>query len=222
MKSHDFACLLVMQNTLIGKKLGMTQVFDKENRLVPVTVIEVGPCPITQVKTKSSDGYNAVQIGFGARKASRTTKSMEGHFKKSGVAPAQHLAEIRTPAEPEFKLGDVLKADIFTEGQFVDVIGTSKGRGFQGVMKRFDFAGGPAAHGAMFHRRGGSFGQRQTPGHIYRGKKMPGHMGDVRRTQQNLQVVQVVADKNIILVKGSIPGCNDSVVIVRDAVKGKE
>jgi large subunit ribosomal protein L3 len=219
--TEDFTCRLDMLNTLIGKKLGMTQVFDKENRLVPVTVIEAGPCPVTQVKTTTSDGYNALQIGFGARKAARTTQSMEGHFKKAGVTPLQHLAEVRTDAESTTKVGDLIKVDTFKEGQFVDVIGTSKGRGFQGVMKRFGFKCGPAAHGSMFHRRGGSYGMRQTPGHIFRGKKMPGHMGDVRRTQQNLEVVQVLADKNLLLIKGSIPGANDSIVIIRDAVKGK-
>jgi large subunit ribosomal protein L3 len=210
-----------MLNTLIGKKVGMTQVFDKENRLIPVTVIEVGPCTVSQVKTQATDGYNAIQIGFGDKKASRLTKSLEGHYKKAGVVPAQTSAEVRTDDTPAQKVGDVLSASVFAEGQFVDVIGVMKGRGFQGVMKRHNFAGGPAAHGSMFHRRGGSYGMRQTPGHIFPGKKMPGHMGDARRTQQNLQVVRVIADKNIILVKGSIPGANDCVVYVRDAKKGK-
>ncbi len=210
-----------MLNTLIGKKVGMTQVFDKENRLVPVTAIEVGPCTVVQVKTAETDGYNAIQIGFGKRKASRLTQPMAGHFKKNALEAAQTLAEVRTDAAPTQKAGDVLKADVFAEGQFVDVIGVTKGRGFQGVMKRFDFAGGPAAHGSMWHRRGGSFGMRQTPGHIFKGKKMPGHMGDVRRTQQNLQVVKVLAEKNIILVKGSIPGSENCIVYIRDAKKGK-
>lgn len=199
----------------------MTQVFDNENRLVPVTAIEVGPCAVVQVKTAATDGYNAIQIAFGKRKASRLTQAMEGHFKKNGVEAAQHLAEVRTGEKaPEQKTGDVIKADIFKEGQFVDVIGVTKGRGFQGVMKRHNFGGGPAAHGSMFHRRGGSYGMRQTPGHIFRGKKMPGHMGDVQRTQQNLQVVKVLPDKNIILIKGSIPGAENSIVYVRDAKKG--
>lgn len=211
-----------MLNTLIGKKVGMTQVFDKENRLVPVTAIEVGPCSIVQVKTAETDGYNAIQIGFGKKKLTRLTKPMEGHFKKAAVTPAQELVEVRADAAPSQKVGEILNASLFSEGQFVDVIGTTKGRGFQGVMKRHNFGGGPAAHGSMFHRRGGSFGMRQTPGHIFRGKKMPGHMGDVRRTQQNLEVVKVIVDKNIILLKGSIPGANDCVVYVRDAKKGKE
>ena len=145
---------------------------------------------------------------------------MEGHFKKNNVPAAQTLAEVRSETAPTQKAGDILSADIFKEGQFVDVIGTTKGRGFQGVMKRHNFGGGPAAHGSMFHRRGGSYGMRQTPGHIFRGKKMPGHMGDVRRTMQNLQVVKIIADKNIILVKGSIPGAENCLVFVRDAKKG--
>lgn len=209
-----------MLNTLIGKKVGMTQVFDAENRLVPVTAIEVGPCAVVQVKTAETDGYNAIQIGFGKKKASRLTKPMEGHYKKNGIMPAQTLAEVRTEGTPTQKAGDVLSAEIFKEGQYVDVIGVTKGRGFQGVMKRHNFGGGPAAHGSMFHRRGGSYGMRQTPGHIFRGKKMPGHMGDVQRTQQNLQVVKILADKNIILIKGSIPGAENSIVYVRDAKKG--
>lgn len=209
-----------MLNTLIGKKVGMTQVFDKENRLVPVTAIEVGPCAVVQVKTAETDGYNAIQIAFGKKKASRLTQAMEGHFKKFGATPAQELVEVRDDKTPAQKTGDVLTAEIFKEGQYVDVIGVTKGRGFQGVMKRHNFGGGPAAHGSMFHRRGGSYGMRQTPGHIFRGKKMPGHMGDVRRTQQNLQVVKIIADKNIILIKGSIPGADNSIVYVRDAKKG--
>jgi len=199
----------------------MTQVFDKENRLVPVTAIEVGPCQVVQVKTAETDGYNAIQIGFGKKKASRLTQPMEGHYKKHNVEASQTLAEVRTDGAPTQKTGELLKADIFAEGQFVDVIGVSKGRGFQGVMKRHNFGGGPAAHGSMFHRRGGSFGMRQTPGHIFKGRKMPGHMGDIRRTQQNLQVVKVLADKNILLVKGSIPGADNCLVFVRDAKKGK-
>jgi len=209
-----------MLNTLIGKKVGMTQVFDKNNALVPVTAIEVGPCAVVQVKTAETDGYNAIQIGFGKKKASRLTKPMEGHFKKNGVTPAQKLIEVRADGTPTQKSGDVLNADTFKEGQYVDVVGVTKGRGFQGVMKRHNFDGGPASHGSMFHRRGGSYGMRQTPGHIFRGKKMPGHMGDVQRTMQNLQVVKVIVEKNIILVKGSIPGANNSYVYIRDAKKG--
>lgn len=208
-----------MKNILIGKKLGMTQVFDSENRLVPVTAIEVGPCQVIQVKTVDSDGYNAVQIGFGARKASRLTKSMEGHFKKHGATPAHYLTEVRSEEPSELKSGDTLTAEIFKEGAFVDVIANTKGHGFQGVMKRHGFHGGPASHGSMFHRRGGSFGMCQWPGRIFKGRKMPGHMGDKQRTQQNLEIVKIIPEKNLVLLKGSIPGNTDSIVYVRDAKK---
>lgn len=210
-----------MNVTLLGKKIGMTQVFDEQNRLVPVTVIEAGPCPVTQVKSDETDGYNAVQIGFRPQKEHRLSKAALGHFKKAGVTPVSELREFRTAADAGLNLGDVLTVERFEAGQKIDVIGTSKGRGFQGVVKRYGFAGGPASHGSMFHRRGGSYGMCQWPGHVIKGKKMPGHMGDVQRTVQNLQVVKVIADKNLILVKGSIPGSRGSLVTVRTAVKTK-
>jgi large subunit ribosomal protein L3 len=210
-----------MNVTLLGKKIGMTQVFDEQNRLVPVTVIEAGPCPVTQVKSDETDGYNAIQIGFRPQKEHRLSKAALGHFKKAGVAPVSELREFRTAADTGLNLGDVLTVERFEAGQKIDVIGTSKGRGFQGVVKRYGFAGGPASHGSMFHRRGGSYGMCQWPGHVIKGKKMPGHMGDVQRTVQNLQVVKVIADKNLILVKGSIPGSRGSLVTVRTAVKTK-
>lgn len=210
-----------MKTTLLGKKIGMTQVFDENNRLVPVTVIEAGPCPVTQVKTSEKDGYSAVQIGFRAQKEHRLSKAALGHFKKAGVEPLAELREFRVENEGELNVGDVLTVEKFEAGQKIDVIGTSKGRGFQGVVKRYGFAGGPASHGSMFHRRGGSYGMCQWPGHVIKGKKMPGHMGDVQRTVQNLTVVKVIADKNLILVKGSIPGSRGSLVSVRTAVKSK-
>ena len=210
-----------MKVALLGKKIGMTQVFDENNRLVPVTVIEAGPCPVTQVKTSEKDGYSAVQIGFRAQKEHRLSKAALGHFKKAGVEPLAELREFRVEDESELNVGDVLTVEKFEAGQKIDVIGTSKGRGFQGVVKRYGFAGGPASHGSMFHRRGGSYGMCQWPGHVIKGKKMPGHMGDVQRTVQNLTVVKVLADKNLILVKGSIPGSRGSLVSVRTAVKSK-
>ena len=199
----------------------MTQVFDDESRLVPVTVIEAGPCPVTQIKGVDKDGYAAVQIGFRAQKAHRLSKAALGHFKKAGVDPLAELREFRLKGEAEFSVGDVLTVDRFEAGQKIDVIGTSKGRGFQGVVKRYGFAGGPASHGSMFHRRGGSYGMCQWPGHVIKGKKMPGHMGDVQRTVQNLEVVQVIADKNLLLIKGSVPGSRGSLLTVRTAVKKK-
>lgn len=199
----------------------MTQVFDADNALVAVTVVEAGPCPVTQVKTAQSDGYEAVQIGFGAQKESRMTKAELGHLKKAGVGALTELVEIRSDKPAELKVGDVLKVTNFTEGQKVDIIGTTKGKGFQGVMRRYNFAGQPATHGHMMHRRPGSVGCRQTPGHVYKGRKMPGHMGQVRRTTQNLSIVKILEDKNLLLIKGSIPGANGDIVLVRTAKKAK-
>ena len=199
----------------------MTQVYDGENTLVPVTVIEAGPCPVTQIKTAQSDGYEAVQIGFGAQKEQRMTKPALGHFKKAGTENLRKLAEFRVENASEFKLGDVITVAKFSEGQMVDVIGT-KGRGFQGVMKRYNFDGQPQTHGHMMHRRPGSVGCRQTPGHVYKGRKMPGHMGQVRCTTQNHPIVKVLEDKNILLIKGSIPGAKGDIVIVRPAKKAKK
>jgi large subunit ribosomal protein L3 len=199
----------------------MTQVFDDENRLVPVTVIEAGPCPVTQVKSTEKDGYDAVQIGYRPQKEHRLSKAALGHFKKAGVEPVAELQEFRTNGDNELNVGDILTVEKFAEGQKIDVVGTSKGRGFQGVVKRHGFSGGPASHGSMFHRRGGSYGMCQWPGHVIKGKKMPGHMGDARRTVQNLKIVKVVAEKNLILIKGSVPGSRGSLVTVRTAVKNK-
>ncbi|MGB0290280.1 MAG: 50S ribosomal protein L3 [Opitutales bacterium] len=210
-----------MNVALLGKKIGMTQVFDDANRSIPVTVIEAGPCPVTQVKSDETDGYNAVQIGFRAQKAQRLSKAARGHFEKAGVEAQAELSEFRTNGDHELNVGDVLTVEHFEAGQKIDVIGTSKGRGFQGVVKRYGFAGGPASHGSMFHRRGGSYGMCQWPGHVIKGKKMPGHMGDVQRTVQNLTVVKVVPEKNLILIKGSVPGARGSLLTVRSAVKNK-
>ena len=210
-----------MNIALLGKKVGMTQVFDEDNRLVPVTVIEAGPCPVVQIKSASSDGYDAIQLGYGSQKSQRMSKAELGHLAIAKVDPVSTLQEFRTNGSTELNVGDVLTVDKFEAGQKIDVVGTSKGRGFQGVVKRYGFAGGPASHGSMFHRRGGSYGMCQWPGHVIKGKKMPGHMGDVQRTVQNLQVVKVVADKNIILIKGSVPGSNGSLLTVRTAVKQK-
>ncbi len=209
-----------MSLVLIGKKLGMTQVFDGDNVLVAVTVVQAGPCPVTQVKSAQSDGYSAVQIGFGAQKESRMSKAELGHLKKAGAEPVTELVEFRSP-EGEYKVGDVLTASKFAAGQKVDIIGLTKGKGFQGAMKRYGFEGQPETHGHMMHRRTGSVGCRQTPGHVYKGRKMPGHMGQVRRTTQNLTVVKVLEDKNILLIKGSVPGSKGETVFVRTAKKAK-
>jgi large subunit ribosomal protein L3 len=211
-----------MISSLLGKKLGMTQVYDAQNVLVPVTVVEAGPCTIVQVKTAATDGYNAVQIGFSAKKTKNSSKAELNHAKKAGLETAPRvLSEIRLAAAPTLKVGDVVTVTSFAEDQLVDVIGITKGKGFQGVVKRFRVAGGPASHGSMFHRRIGSVGMRQTPGRVWKNQAMPGHMGSERRTVQNLRVVKVIADKNLILVKGAIPGANGDDVIVRSAIKGQ-
>jgi len=212
-----------MSLLLIGKKVGMTQVYDSGNNLVPVTVVEAGPCPVVQVKNAETDGYQAVQIGYGPQKEHRVSKPLQGHYKKAGVENCSELREFRAEdTEEEFKVGDVLTVSRFKEDEKVDVIGVGKGRGFQGVMKRWDFSGGPASHGSMFHRRGGSYGQCQWPGEVHKGKKMPGHMGSKRRTVQNLRVVKVIEDKNLILIKGSFPGANGQTVYIRPAIKRKK
>jgi len=208
-----------MSTALIGKKIGMTQVYSETGELLPVTVIEAGPCPVLQVKNLEKDGYSAIQIGFGPKKEKNTSKAAMGHFKKAGLGPNRFVREIRLDEDSDLEAGSSLSVDIFSEAAKVDVIGVTKGRGFQGVVKRWNFAGGPASHGSMFHRRGGSYGMCQWPGKVIKGKKMPGHFGTDRRTVQNLKVVKVLSDKNLILVKGSVPGANGSMVIVRKPVK---
>src|SRR3954468_15732578 len=211
-----------MISEILGKKLGMTQVYDAQNVLVPVTVVEAGPCSVVQVKTVAIDGYNAVQLGFAQKKEKNASAGEIGHAKKAGIDNTPRvLAEVRLKDAPTVKVGDVVNATSFSEGQLVDVIGVTKGKGFQGVVKRFRVAGGPASHGSMFHRRIGSVGMRQTPGRVWKNQAMPGHMGSEKRTVQNLRVVKVIADKNLILVKGAIPGANGDDVIVRTAIKGQ-
>lgn len=211
-----------MISTLLGKKIGMTQVYDAQNVLVPVTVVEAGPCPVVQVKTIETDGYNAVQLGFSKKKAKNASKAEKNHAAKAGVAEAPRvLSEVRLAAASELKVGDVVTVEAFAEGQLIDVIGITKGKGFQGVVKRHGAAGGPASHGSMFHRRIGSIGMRQTPGRTWKNQIMPGHMGSVRRTVQNLSIVKILPEKNLILVKGAIPGANGDDVIVRTAIKGQ-
>jgi len=211
-----------MISSLLGKKLGMTQIYDAQNVLVPVTVVEAGPCPVVQVKTLEKDGYNAVQIGFSSKKPKNTAGGEQGHAKKAGLEIAPRvLSEIRSPSASALKVGDVVTVAAFVEGQLVDVSGITKGKGFQGVVKRFRVAGGPASHGSMFHRRIGSIGMRQTPGRVWKNQAMPGHMGSEARTVQNLRVVKIIAEQNLMLVKGAIPGANGDDVIVRTAVKGQ-
>ena len=210
-----------MIQTILGTKLGMTQIFDENNVLVPVTVVGAGPCPIIQVKTTENDGYNAVQLGYGSTKEHRLNKASLGHLKKAGQEPLNRLSEVRFDHDVECKPGDVVTVEAFEDGQMVDVIGVTKGKGFQGVVKRFRVKGGPASHGSMFHRRIGSVGMRQTPGRVFKNQKMPGQMGSKQRTVQNLRIVKIDAEKNILLVRGALPGSIGSTVVVRAAIKNR-
>jgi large subunit ribosomal protein L3 len=204
---------------LLGKKLGQTNVYDANGVLVPVTIVLVGPNRVIQTKTADSDGYNAVQLGFDDQKEHRMTKPLLGHFKKFGATPTRRVREFRDFTLP-VKPGDVIGANIFAIGDFVDAIGVTKGRGFEGVMKRHNFRGGDASHGAKgWRRRSGAIGQRLFPGTVMRGMKMPGHMGQIRRTAQNLQIIQVREADNLLLIKGAIPGSNNDYVVIREAKK---
>ncbi len=207
---------------IVGKKLGMTRVFTEDGASVPVTVIEVLPNRVTQVKTVDRDGYSAIQVTVGSKKASRLTKPEAGHFAKAGVEPGRGLWEFRVEGEHEYAPGAEISAELFEDGQVVDVTGTTIGKGYAGAIKRHHFAGKDATHGnSINHRTPGSIGQCQTPGRVFKGKKMTGHMGNVRRTVQNLTVVRVDADRNLLLVKGAVPGSKGGDVIVRPAVKAR-
>ena len=208
-----------MKKAIIGKKVGMTQIFDESGKVIPVTVIEAGPCVVAQVKSNETDGYNAVQLGFGDVKESKVNKPVKGHFAKSKLALKKHLREFRMDSVEDVKVGDEFKADVFVKGDKVDIQGTSKGKGFQGVIKRHGQSRGPMGHGFMYHRRPGSMGSTSTPGRVFKGKKLPGHMGNVTVTIQNLKVVRVDLDKNCILVKGSVPGNKGAILKIKDATK---
>ena len=210
-----------MKKALIGKKVGMTQIFDENGKVIPVTAIEVGPCTVTQIKTVEQDGYTAVQLGYGEVKESKLNKPELGKFKKSNIAPKKYLKEVRLDSIEGIKVGDELKADVFAEGDKVDIQGTSKGKGFQGVIKRWGQSRGPMGHGSMYHRRPGSMGSTSTPGRVFKGKNLPGHMGMETVTIQNLEVVKVDLDKNVILVKGSVPGNKGAILKIRNSVKSK-
>ncbi len=209
---------------LVGRKCGMTRVFTEDGASIPVTVIEALPNRITQLKTAESDGYRAVQVTTGARKASRVTKPQQGHFAKAGVEPGRGLWEFRLEGEEgeEFAPGAEITVEVFSDGQTVDVIGTSIGKGFAGAVKRHNFRTQDATHGnSLSHRAPGSIGQNQTPGRVFKGKRMAGHMGDARTTAQNLTVVRVDTARNLLLVRGAVPGARGSDVIVRPAIKAR-
>jgi large subunit ribosomal protein L3 len=197
---------------ILGKKLGMTQVFTEDGRMVVVTVIEAGPVKVVQKKEKDKDGYDALQIGFDEiRKLKNITKPMSGHFKKSSVAPQRFVREIKMVG---FESGDDITVDIFSKGEKVSVVGTSKGKGFQGVMKRHNFRGGPASHGSMFGRAPGSIGQSASPSRVWKGMRMPGQMGNERVTVKNIEIFDIKKDQNLMLVKGTVPGANGSYLVI--------
>ena len=206
---------------LLGTKLGMTQVWDEDNKLIPVTVVKADPNVVTQLRSEETDGYTAVQIAYGQIDPRRVTKPLAGHFEKAGVTPRRHLVELRTADAAEYSLGQDVTVEVFEAGQKVDVVGTTKGKGFAGAMKRHGFAGVGASHGAhRNHRKPGSIGACATPGRIFKGLRMAGRMGHARRTVQNLKIRGVDVDKGVLLVNGAIPGPKGSVVVVRTAVKG--
>jgi len=212
-----------MNLEILGKKLGMSQVYDADNNLVPVTIIEAGPCPVLQVKNVDKDGYSAIQIGYNpnGKPANHPNKCNSGIAQKVGVDSQKVSQEFRVGTDHSFEEGSNITVDNFKDIPVVDVVSVTKGRGFQGVVKRWNFAGGPASHGSMFHRRGGSYGLCQWPGRVFKNKKMPGHMGDAKRTTQNLKVVKILPEKNLFLVKGSVPGSKGTIVTVRIAKKYK-
>jgi len=206
---------------VLGEKLGMTQVWDTDNRLVPVTVVKAGPCVVTQVRGAEGDGYSAVQIAFGAIDPRKVNKPMTGHFEKAGVTPRRHLVELRTADAGDYQLGQEISAEMFEAGQRVDATGTTKGKGFAGVVKRHGFAGAPSSHGAhRNHRKPGSIGGCATPGRVFKGMRMAGRMGGVRQTTQNLQIHAVDAERGLLLIKGAVPGPRGGIVLIRTAAKG--
>lgn len=208
-----------MKKAILTTKVGMTQVFSEDGVLTPVTVLQAGPCVVTQVKTVENDGYSAVQVGFGYIREKLVNKPKKGHFAKAGVTAKRFLKEFRLEDAESYTLGQEIKADVFAAGDKVDATAKSKGKGFQGAIKRHGQSRGPMAHGSKYHRHAGSNGSATTPGRVFKGKHMPGHMGAVRVTVQNLEVVSVDAEKNLILVKGAVPGPKKSLVMLKESVK---
>ena len=208
-----------MKKAILTTKVGMTQVFSEDGVLTPVTVLQAGPCVVTQVKTVENDGYSAVQVGFGDIREKLVNKPKKGHFAKAGVTAKRFLKEFRLEDAESYTLGQEIKADVFAAGDKVDATAKSKGKGFQGAIKRHGQSRGPMAHSSKYHRHAGSNGSATTPGRVFKGKHMPGHMGAVRVTVQNLEVVSVDAEKNLILVKGAVPGPKKSLVMLKESVK---
>lgn len=205
-----------MQKAIMGRKLGMTQVFAEDGKVTPVTVIEAGPCVVTQKKTVETDGYSAVQMGFADKKESKMTKPLKGHFDKAGVPYKRFLCEFRLDNAEEMNVGDVVKADMFAAGEAVDVTGRSKGKGYAGTIKRWGTHRGPMTHGSGYHRGAGSLGACSSPSRVFKGKKLPGHLGNERVTVQNLDVVKVDTERNLLLVKGAVPGPKGGLLYIKD------
>ncbi len=208
-----------MKKAILATKVGMTQVFDETGNLIPVTVLQAGPCSVLQVKTEEKDGYKAVVVGFSDIREKLVNKPVKGQFDKAGVSYKRYIRELKLESADEFSVKDDIKADIFAAGDVIDATAISKGKGFQGAIRRYGQHRGPMAHGSKFHRHQGSNGSSATPSHVRKGKGMPGHMGSVRVTMQNLTVVRVDAENNLLLVKGSVPGAKKSLITVREAVK---
>jgi len=208
-----------MKKAILATKVGMTQIFNEEGVLTPVTVLQAGPCAVTQVKTVENDGYSAVQVGFGDIRETLVNKPQKGHFAKAGVANKRFLKEFRFENAADYAVGQEIKADIIAAGDKIDATGISKGKGFQGAIKRHGLSRGPMAHGSKYHRHAGSNGPATTPGRVFKGKTMPGHMGNVKVTVQNLEVVKVDVDNNLILVKGAVPGPKKATIMLKNTVK---
>ena len=209
-----------MSKAILATKVGMTQMFVKNGEFIPVTVLEAGPCFVTQVKTTETDGYNAIQVGF-LDKSKNISRPRAGVFKKANIAPKRYLREFRLLETQDYKIGDEIKVDVFIEGEFVDAVGISKGKGFQGSIKRHGHHRGPMAHGSKYHRGVGSMSSATTPGKVKKGKKMPGHKGNQRVTIQHLQIIRIDAEKNLLIIKGSVPGPKNSLIFIRNSVKSK-
>ena len=208
-----------MKKAILATKIGMTQIFGENGVFIPVTVLQAGPCAVTQVKTAETDGYNAVQVGFGEIRDVLVNKPRKGHFAKAGVANRRFLKEFRFDNAADYKVGQEIKVDIFAEGDRVDATGTTKGKGFQGAIKRHGLSRGPMGYGSKYHRHAGSNGPATTPGRVFKGKHMPGQMGHVRATVQNLEVVKVDVEKNLLLIKGAVPGPKKALVMIKETVK---
>ena len=208
-----------MKKAILTTKVGMTQIFNEDGVLTPVTVLQAGPCVVTQVKTVENDGYSAIQVGFGDIREKLVNKPMKGHFAKAGVAPKRFVREFRLEDAESYAVGQEIKADVFAAGDKIDATAKSKGKGFQGAIKRHGQSRGPRTHGSKYHRHAGSNGSATTPGRVFKGKKMPGHMGAVRVTVQNLEVVRVDAEQNLILVKGAVPGPKKSLVMIKESTR---